>query len=95
MNELMRVLFGSLVLAGIMWMIAVLATRPLVWGLPGGCKTVGDLVNDLLVMNYGALANGAGGWNEREVWKVLRQVIASEFGHDPSYITRDMALNIW
>jgi hypothetical protein len=88
-NERMRVLFGSPVLAGILWMIAVLATRPLVWGLPNGCETVGDLVNLVLVNNYGTLANEAGGWNEREVWKVLCQLIASELGLDAASITRD------
>jgi hypothetical protein len=35
------------------------------------------------------LADEAGGWNEKEVWKALRQFIADEISVDPGKITRD------
>ena len=42
-----------------------------------------------LPKNYGTLADEAGGWNEKEVWKALRQFIADEISVDPGKITRD------
>jgi hypothetical protein len=69
---------GNWLLAAVFWLAAMVATRPLVWGLPGGCDTVGDLVNNVLAKNYGALSDEAGGWNEKEVWKALRRLIADQ-----------------
>jgi len=46
--------------------------------LPRRCDTVRGLVKSIVSRNFGILCAGIGGWNDREVWEALRQLIADE-----------------
>lgn len=81
------VLLASWLLSLILSIVADGMTQRLVWGIPRNCKTVGDLVRVIMAKNYGTLADEAGGWNEKEVWKALRLFIADEISIAPDKIT--------
>jgi len=82
---------ASVLLALILWLVALAMTHQIVWALPRKCETVGDLTKLVLARNYGTLADEAGGWNEREIWMALRELIADEISFDKDKILRDTA----
>jgi hypothetical protein len=62
--------------AFILWAITRAKLQPLATQLPAGSATVGDLTKAIVANNYGKVATRAGGWNEKELWDALRDVIA-------------------
>ncbi len=82
---------GAILLTGIgaliLWAITRAALQPLATQIPSECGSVSDLVRLIVVKNYGAIAKRAGGWNDKEVWNALRDLIADEISLDPDKIT--------
>jgi len=62
--------------AFILWVITRARLQPLATQLPAGGATVGDLTKAIVAKNYGKVATRAGGWNEKELWDALHDVIA-------------------
>ena len=56
-------------------------------GLPDGMQTVGDLARDVLGRNHAALAEASGGWNSKQVYKILCDIIVEQVGVERSKIT--------
>jgi hypothetical protein len=54
--------------------------------------TFGDLAQDILARNYGALAQEAGFWNPEEAWGCLRYIISQEIGVKIEKVTRKASL---
>ena len=79
---------GNCLLGALLWIPSLLLTQRVGWVLPGNCRTVGGLVNVVVARNYGALADAAGGWNEKEIWMAWRELIADETGVDKAIIDR-------
>lgn len=75
------------VLALILWGITRAILRPLATQFPDNCESAGDLVRLTVAKNYGRIAKRAGGWNDKEVWNVLRDLIADATSLDPGKIT--------
>jgi hypothetical protein len=48
---------------------------------------VGDLVKLIVAKNFGRIAKRAGGWNDKDVWYALRDLIADAISLDPDKIT--------
>jgi hypothetical protein len=51
------------------------------------CESAGDLVRSIVAKNYGTIANRAGGWNDKEVWNALRDLIVDAISPGPDKIT--------
>lgn len=81
----------SVLLALILWLVALAMTHRIVWAFPRRCETVGDLTRIVLAKNYGTLADEAGGWNESEIWTALRELIAEEISFDKDSILKETA----
>jgi hypothetical protein len=75
------------VAAFFLWAITRVILQPLATQLPGNCESVGDLVKAIVSRNYGRLIARSGGWNEKELWNALRDLIAAETLIEPDQIT--------
>jgi len=81
---------GSVLLTGvgalILWAITRAKLQRLATQLPSKCGSVRDLVRFIVAKNYGAIAKRAGGWNDKEVWNALRDLITDAISLDPDKI---------
>ena len=59
---------------------------------PSGIKTAGDLSRELLERNFAALVQSTGGWNGKEVYAALCDVIVRQTGVDRAEITPESRL---
>ena len=76
-----------LIVVGLMTLILVMyLLSPLYRAFPS-CETFGDLVRLALARNYQAITAQHGGAPEKEVLRVLRQLMAAEIGTDVSEIS--------
>jgi hypothetical protein len=54
--------------------------------LPQGCNTIGDLARMIADQNRGKLARDGARLTDSDVWRIIRQLAASESGIDPDLI---------
>lgn len=66
----------------IMDRVKLLATRP-------PLRTVGELVDYLVLHNYWRRVSKRGSWSEDEAWRVLQKLIAQEAATSPDEVRRD------
>lgn len=78
------VFFGAV---GFWAIIGIVLTIPAAVAWPRGIRSVGDLTQTMVSMNYGMLIRRDPRWNRNDVWMALQQIIASSLGVKLSDVT--------
>lgn len=79
-----------LVVSGLLIVPAsIMLTKSYKYTFPVKCITIKDLVQVVLILNYGAIAKAKAKWNEDEVWKVLQGIIVEQLSVRPEQVTKD------
>jgi acyl carrier protein len=57
--------------------------------LPKNCRTVRDLVEQVVAMNQGSLLGGSGVWNYESAWKRFQDIVVTTLAVRPEEVTRE------
>ncbi len=79
-------IFACGVLGVVSSVLLMLLTRPFAIYPPASCSTVGDLVTNLVRINYNAIASRNSTRNPTDVWNALQLVVAEQLGVDRSVV---------
>lgn len=63
-------------------------TSPLAARLPRGLDTVGGAVQEILALNFAAVAAESRSWSEDEVWQAVQATVVEQLGCRPQDVTR-------
>ena len=69
--------------------LAFMLLQPRGWAIPPNCETVGGLTDAVLAKNFANASGEAGGWNENDIWKVLRVLIEEETGLEGEKVKKE------
>ncbi len=78
------VFFGSVCFWAI---VCIILTIPVAMAWPRGIRTVGDLTQTMVSMNYGVLIRRDSHWSRNDVWIALQQIIVSSLGVNITDVT--------
>ena len=78
---------GLLTIAGC-W-IGYMVTIPFAVHVPDNSRTIAELVQSTLQLNFRRIAEDRQAWNERDVWQVVQAIVVDELGVLPSNVTAD------